>query len=245
MSKSILITGISSGIGHVVIKRCLKENFNVTGVLREESQKKLFSSNGNLPPKLHIADLSNRQDVQSLSKQIQGQSFDYVLLNAGCGQTGMFHELSDSSINHIIDTNLVSNMHLVHTLLPNALEHGTKFIFVSSLAARLPAYRFASYATSKAAISKFCNSLRREYPKLSFLCVEIGAVDTPLHEKSGNIVENKKNFKSAESIGNKLFEAMVSKTGTVTLSPDWWITRKVAMVADELLTKFMVGHNHG
>lgn len=238
--KSIFITGITSGIGSVIFDLCQKNEFDIAAVVRQEDQLNELKNKNYSSLDLYQADLSNKQDVQKLINQIKNMRFDYVLLNAGYALMGAFHELPMESIDKIIEANLLSNMRLTRAFLSNMNHHQTKFIFVSSIAARLPAHNFASYAVSKAGLSHFCNSLRREYPRLSFLCIEIGAVNTPLHNKAGNNVAQKDRFKSAQVIGQRIFKAMHTKEGVVTLSGDWWLMRKIAMCADQWLTNVML-----
>lgn len=238
--RQVLITGISSGIGNTFCKLCLENNFHVTGVVRRESQRELFSSQLGKNLDILQADLSQSQDVANLSNEIKSKPFNYIVLNAGCAQTGLFHEQSLESMQETMEANLLSNMRLVHALLPKALETKTKFVFISSISARLPAYNFASYATSKAGLSHFCNSLRRENPSLSFLCVEIGPVNTPMHKKANNTSADTEKFISPELIAQRLYQAMLKREGVVTLSWKWWLMRKIAMCADELLTRLVV-----
>lgn len=224
--KSILITGVTSGIGHEVMKLCLAEDIKITGVVRTAQQLEQFAKE--FPSiKFLVADLSDPNQVQSLVSKLKTQQFDYILLNAGYAQVGTFHELSEDSIDVMININLLTNMKLVHALLPRALDVGSKITMVSSMVAHMPGGNYASYAVSKAGLSHFHRCLRREYPKLPLLCIEIGAVDTPMHEKSGNKVTNKKMFKSRDMIAQKLWHAVKHQTGVKTLSWDWMIIRRI------------------
>ena len=239
VDKKVFVTGVSSGIGYEFCKLCLERNCHVTGVVREDSQRELFS---NEKDHLEIvqADLSKKEDLSLLFQSISNKAYDYIVLNAGFAKTGLFHEQSLDLMEKTIRVNLLSNMWLVHQLLPKAIESNTKFVFVSSISARLPAYNFASYATSKAGLSHFCNSLRREYPSVSFLCAEIGPVNTPMHKKSNNVNAHPVKFKSSKFVARRLYQSMLKKQGFVTLSWDWWLMRKIAMSADELMTRLMI-----
>ena len=227
---TIFITGITSGIGYEILQICLEKNFHVTAVIRHDSQKNQFKDISSENLSLYVADLSKKEPLQKVAQSLKFKSFDYILLNAGCARIGLFHQLPEESIDEIMEVNVLGTMRLVHAFLPQSIKDGTKFIFVSSLVARLPASRYATYATSKAALSKFVESVRREYKEVSFLLVEIGAVDTPLHSKANNVGVNKRHFKSPRVIAQRLFKAMLNKTGTVTLSLDWALIRKLAMI---------------
>jgi len=235
MSKRVLITGVTSGIGRVVFEKALKRNYEITCVLRREEQRSLFADCPQEKVRLCIADLADKAQVELLSEELRDKSFDYILFNAGCSETGIFHKTTDESIERIMQANLLANMHLTHALLPKALEKKTRLVYVSSLMAHMPGINCASYATSKSALSHFVYSLRCMYPALPILCVEIGPVDTPLHAKVKNdISRHKKFFKSAEKIGGLLFDAMHAKRGLTTLQPEWTVLRKFMMTFEGL-----------
>lgn len=225
--KRILITGITSGIGEELVKRCVDTGMQVTGVVRTLEQKQKFDAQPTNGLEVLCADLSSSEQVEQLSDQLAGKNFQYVVFNAGYARVGSFAELPVDSIDDMLSVNLRSNMRLTHALLPQALSNQTKLVYVSSMVANMPGGNYASYAVSKAGLSHFCRCLRREYPELPVLCIEIGAVDTPMHEKSGNKVTNKKMFKSRDVIVDRLFKAMQSRTGVATLSWDWTIIRRI------------------
>ncbi len=227
MPNSVLITGVTSGIGEQLMHRCLDAGMNVTGVVRTSEQKQQLDARQLDRLSVVAADLSAADQVERLCADLADKSFSHVVMNAGYAQVGTFGELSAQSIDDMLNVNLRSNMRLTHALLPRALSLSTKLVFVSSMVAHMPGGNYASYAVSKAGLSHFCRCLRREYPTLPILCIEIGAVDTPMHEKSGNQVTNKKMFKSKEKIVGRLFEAMQHQTGVKTLSWDWTVIRRL------------------
>jgi len=238
-SKSILITGITSGLGSVVLQKCLNEQFQVTGVVRNKEQQEQLGKQFNTPLDILIADLSKREEVKELSRNLKNRTFDYILLNAGCGDTGRFHKLTEDSIDILMEANLLSNMRLVYALLPDALEHKSKIVFVSSLAARMPGSMYTSYCVSKAGLSHFYSCIKREYPSLPLLCIEIGAVNTPMHKKSKNTEANPEKFRSAEEVGDRLFKAMKNQVGIKTLYWQWGMARKIVMMADQLIVNLL------
>lgn len=225
------LTGITSGMGRVVMEHCIRAGFDITGIVRNEEKKQaLLQEHPNL--KLLTCDLAKRDNVKKLANQIKDNHFDYVLLNAGIANVDQFHKLPAESFEDTMEVNLITNMRLVHTLLPNAIPDKTKFIFISSLVARFPGNKFASYATSKAGLSHFYSSLCLEYPKLPMLCIEVGGVATPFHEKANMKLDNS-SFKSQDTIGKKIFEAMKTKTGIMTLSLDWYLLRKLGFLVND------------
>lgn len=232
---SVLLSGVTSGIGAHLLMRCVDAGYEVSVVVRKKGQaddiKKHFSSVTCL-----VCDLSDTSAVSRLAKKLEKLRFDFVIWNAGTAQVGKFHELPASSIDDTLSANLTAHMKLTRALLPRALPDKTKFCFTSSLAARAPGRRYAAYSVAKAGVSMFCSALRAEYPDLEVLCVEIGAVRTPFHGKAGMDVDNS-GFVSHVLIADKYFDAMHEKSGIVTLHPRFYWIRKGALWFPELVIR--------
>lgn len=229
---SILITGVTSGIGAEVLKHCLNANWDVSVIVRTDHQKQKLQKD-NPTVQFFVAELSKREEVKHIAQQLASKQFDYVLFNAGAGKEGVFHKSPLQDFEDVIETNLMSNVVLMHALLQNALPNKTKFTFVSSLASYYPLKANVNYSVSKTGLSYFHHGLHIEYPHLPLLCVEIGAVKTPIHEKSGMHISKMK-FKSVEKIGKRLFEVMQTKTGVTSLTVDWYVLRKLNYALHDL-----------
>jgi short-subunit dehydrogenase len=229
---SLFITGITSGIGSVILHLAVSKKWNITAVIRSQKQKSELQKKYPTVTFL-IAELSNRKQVDSLAKNLK-TNFDYVVLNAGYADVGKFHELSVSSYENMIETNLLTNMRFAHTFLSGK----AKIIFTSSIVARLPGKKYATYAVSKAALSQFYASLAVAYPHKQFLCIELGGVATPFHKKTKFGVSSMW-LKDQELIGKRMFKAIQHKTGVTTLALDWNIARKILMVFEDTILKMM------
>lgn len=209
------------------MRQCLNAGQQVVGVVRQPRQRQSLLEDFSKDLDVEVADLSKDAEVARLAQRIKAQRFDYVVLNAGCADVGSFAELSEESMRSVMQTNLLANMQIVRAMIPNALEYKTKFVFVSSLSARLPGMKFASYAVSKAGLTQLYKSLAVEYPTIDFLCIELGGVDTAFHRKAGYTVERRR--KAPEKVGKWVYGAMLSKTGMCTLTIEWRIVRRILM----------------
>ena len=227
----VLITGVSSGLGEALMRECLAAGYEVTGVVRRDEQKQALEAAHATGLAVEVADLAQPAAVTALLERVAGRRFDYVVLNAGCADVGAFAELPDDSIDSVMQTNLLCNMQIVRALIPGALEAGTKFVFVSSVCARLPGIQFASYAVSKAGLTQLYKSLAVEYPQLDFLCLELGGMQTPFHEKAGYTEQRKR--KSADEVARRMHRSMLKDKGLRTLAVDWWLMRRVLMTFED------------
>ena len=89
---------------------------------------------------------------------------DILINNAGVEYTGLYHELTTSQIQDVLDVNLQAPMMLTHALLKGMVERGTGHIVnMSSLAGRVGPACQEPYAATKAALVAFTYALRASY----------------------------------------------------------------------------------
>lgn len=225
---AIFITGLTSGIGEVVLGRALADGHSVTGIVRSEEQKKHLLAAHPQRLMLYVADLRDSEAVLDIAHQLGEVSFSHILLNAGYAELGKLHEISEDSIFDMFEANLISHVLLLKNLLPSALANDSKICIVSSMSARIPGSNYAVYGMSKSALSYLVDALAFEYPRLRTLCVEIGGIATPFHTKAKSAFDLAR-FKPQEETGNRLYQALLKREGFTTLYWDWAITRFVLM----------------
>lgn len=234
-----LLTGVTSGIGSVVLCRCLADGHTVCAVVRSDEQRQRLRQAYPDNLDIEVAELADRVQVSDLVARLQSRTFDYVLLNAGCAQIGAYHEQSMDDIDTVMQANLLSNMQIVHGLLPMIRRQRARVIFVSSIVARVPGRDYAAYAVSKAGLSHFYAALSLEYPEIPMLCVEIGPVHTDFHEKAKLQLESRRGFKAQDLIGNRLYDAMLRRTGVTTLAFDWACGRLLLMSLEDIVHRVL------
>ena len=226
---SIFLTGVTSGIGAIVLRECIRDGRRVLVLVRSEEQgRALRQEHGDQVESL-VADLRFPAQTSALSETLRTRRFDQVLLNAGYAVLGPFADVSADDFDAMIEANLLANTRLVRALLPGLRESKGKLTIVSSIVARLPGRDYAAYGVAKAGLSHFAQSLRLEEPELKLLCLEIGGVNSEFHQKSRSSFRVEK-FKSTRTIGRRVYRAMFSgSTGLRTLDPGWWLMRRIAM----------------
>ena len=222
----IFMTGLTSGIGEIVLKKALADGHSVMGIVRSEEQKKHLLVAYPERLTLYVADLRDGDSVLDIAHNLRSIRFSHILLNAGYAELGKLHEISEESIFDMFEANLVSHVMLLKNLLPSCLANDTKICIVSSMAARIPGSNYATYGMAKAALSYLVDALAFEYPKLRTLCVEIGGVATPFHTKAKSGFDLA-HFKPQEETGKRLYQALLKREGFTTLYLDWAVLRFV------------------
>jgi short-subunit dehydrogenase len=222
VSKTVLITGATSGLG-LELARLYAKDSRLLLLGRKPLSKlsdKLFHDHAYCQ-----CDLSkpNCAEVVQEWLEIEGiASLDLLIHNAGVGYYGNLLRQSDKSLDELLQTNLYAPIRLTHALLPhlkNAKGKNAKgkIVFISSVAANLPVAQYSVYGSSKAALSGFARNLRLELPDISVQTIYPGATRTEMHAKSGATKLNTQRFPGAEKVAEKIVKAVAGNKNEVTL----------------------------
>jgi short-subunit dehydrogenase len=169
MSKSILVTGGTKGIGRAIIERFGAEGFDVFTCSRHlgdlEELKTDFESQ--FPTqKIYIfpADLSKKEEVQSFSYEVKKQRIpDVIVNNTGVFYSGSIHSEPEGNFELMMHTNLFSAYYLTRAFTDEMISRKSGHIFSIGSIAGLTAYaNGGSYAISKWAMLGFTKCLREE-----------------------------------------------------------------------------------
>ena len=165
---------------------------------------------------------------------------DILIHNAGIGSYGRIGEQHATNIRALVDTNLRAPIALTHHLLPAVVRSKGKIVFVSSVAASLPAPDYAVYAATKAALEGFARNLRIELGQTATVQTIVpGAIRTSMHEKSGAPVAalGWHRFPTAETVARQIVRAIDAKGAVVTIGTG----NRVARFAGRMLPRVVEG----
>ncbi|WP_299891922.1 SDR family oxidoreductase [uncultured Lacinutrix sp.] len=159
MSKVILITGGSSGIGKSIGEYLTKNGFTVYGTSRSAEKYK------DHPFKIVGLDV---KDIDSINKAVaeviaaEGQ-LDVVINNAGVGITGPIEEIPQAEIQHNFDTNLFGPINVIKAVLPQMRNQNSGLIInITSIAGYMGLPYRGIYSASKGALELLTEAFRIE-----------------------------------------------------------------------------------
>lgn len=169
MSKSILVTGGTKGIGRAIIERFANEGFDVITCARNE--KDLTELRADLEQNhalIHVlavkADLSKKEEVLDFAEKVKAFGVPDVLVNnTGVFLPGAILDEPDGNFELMMETNLYSAYYLTRALIGGMKERKSGHIFSMGSIAGLTAYaNGGSYAISKWAMLGMTKCLREE-----------------------------------------------------------------------------------
>lgn len=163
MTKTILITGATSGFGRAAARRFVAGGgWRAIGTGRRGDRLRALQDElGDAFLPLEI-DMRDRQAVESLAELSPPWSeIDLLLNNAGLAPpTTPLADTDWDRIADVIDTNVAGVVALTRALLPKLVERRGQIVNLSSVAATYPYKGGAVYAGTKAFVRQFSLDLR-------------------------------------------------------------------------------------
>lgn len=181
ISRTVLITGATSGIGLALYEKYTAQGDNVIACGRDKHKLQKLCAKAF---KTVVFDMTEPAQIELVSVDIE--EIDILILNAGdCKYIDDAKHFDGKMFSEIISTNLSSLGALLQFFLP-LVNKGGQVVFVSSSATIMPFPRSEAYGASKAGMDYLANSLR-----LDLVCEEIGVtlvhpgfIKTPLTDKN-------------------------------------------------------------
>jgi NAD(P)-dependent dehydrogenase (short-subunit alcohol dehydrogenase family) len=173
MSKVILITGVSSGIGKACAEYLSGKYDKVYGTTRREP-------GGTEKYKVMQMDVRDPEAVQRVIKTIVEKEgrIDVLVNNAGIGHGGAIENYSEEEMNQEISVNFFGKVRMIKAVLPYMRsQHNGLIINVSSIGGLMGLPFQGFYSASKFAIEGLSESLRLELKPFGINVVQINPGD--------------------------------------------------------------------
>lgn len=239
-SKTVLISGTSSGIGLATARHFAEEGWNVVATMRNPGAQ-LEASDSLLILALDVTDPGSIARAIATGIKRFGR-IDVLVNNAGYGQYGLFEAIPAERIQAEFDVNVFGMMNVTRAMLPHfrANKSGT-IINISSGAGIYTMPMISAYCASKFAVEGFSEALAFELAPQNILVKIVephgGVTDTAFNERAARdnaadpaltdyepfVLQTRKAFAgmvaarsiSAEDVAWTIFEAAIDGTDTL------------------------------
>ncbi len=184
-----IVTGAGSGIGQASAIRLAEEGATVicadiNAITANETAEQIRKFNLKAEGfEIDISDSSACESIVSHCVEKYG-AIDILVNNAGVNLPGVFHEVSNETIDRTLNVNVKGAMYLTRAALPHMLKNSRGSIVNMSSVNGLVSEPFLSvYSASKGAIVMFTRGIALDYAKTGIRCNAIcpGWVDTPIN----------------------------------------------------------------
>lgn len=179
MSKVVLITGASSGLGLSLANYLVNRGYIVYGSSRKITTDHTF--------KTIVMDVCDADSVDSAVKSIVEKEgkIDVVINNAGLGIAGPVENLNLLDVLNVFQTNVMGVIRVMQAVLPYMRSRQSGLLLnISSIAAEMGLPYRGAYSASKAALDRVTEALRVEVKKFGIkVClVQPGGVVTDINK---------------------------------------------------------------
>ncbi len=183
---SILITGVSTGIGRACAQHFAREGWKVIGTVRNPATAEKVDWPGEVSlERLDLEDPASPGACGAAVIKRHGCP-DALLNNAGMLQFGPIEDLGAAELERLFQVNVFGQIALINALLPSMRERGSGTLAnVTSLGGRTVFPFFAGYNATKWALEGFSEGLWHELRPFGIRvkAIEPGYVDTAIWGK--------------------------------------------------------------
>jgi NAD(P)-dependent dehydrogenase (short-subunit alcohol dehydrogenase family) len=209
VSKTILITGCSSGIGYATAVELRQRGHNVIASARKTEDVARLKEEGFTAVPLDLADSTSIRQAVEQAFDITGGKIDALFNNGAFGQPGAVEDLSRDVLRHQFETNLFGTHELTNLLIPSMRKQGHGRIIYNSSVLGLVAMKYrGAYNASKYALEGLADTLRLELngTNIHISLIEPGPILSNFRKNA--YVLYKKNIDPAHSFHKKAYDAI-------------------------------------
>jgi 3-oxoacyl-[acyl-carrier protein] reductase len=190
LSKNVLVTGSSRGIGKSIALKYAKEGYNI--ILNCSSS---FNELCNTAEEIKsygvsclpiMANVSSYESVSNMFEEISMVMghVDIVINNAGISSIKLFTQTTEDDWDNIINTNLKSLYNVCSHAVPYMIKNHTgNIINISSVWGNLGASCEVAYSASKGGVNSFTKALAKELAPSNIRVngIACGLINTPMN----------------------------------------------------------------
>jgi 3-oxoacyl-[acyl-carrier protein] reductase len=190
MSKTVIVTGASRGIGRAIALAYANDGYNVViNYLNSKSKafeiKKMIEADGGSAEAIK-ADVSCRSEAESLiSSAVQKYGkIDVLVNNAGIAEQALFTDITEQMWDRIFNVNVKGTFNCIQAVLPGMIHRKSgKIINISSVWGITGASCEVHYSASKAAVIGLTKALAKEVglSGITVNCIAPGVIDTDMN----------------------------------------------------------------
>lgn len=231
-SKDVVVTGVSTGIGHATTKVLVERGFRVFGSVRKQADADRLQREFGKNYVPLIMDISDSDAVRQAAQQVRSMIGDKNLVglvnNAGIVVSGPLLYLRPSEYRRQLDVNLISPLVVIQAFAPllgtDRKRQGAagRIVNVTSSGGKVAIPLLGAYTASKFGLEGMSDALRRELMLfgIDLVIIEPGTVNTEMFDKGEK--EDLSEFKQTEywEAVQKFQKFIVTEARTNGLPPE-------------------------
>jgi NAD(P)-dependent dehydrogenase (short-subunit alcohol dehydrogenase family) len=206
VSKAVLITGCSTGIGRATAQHLAGKGWTVYATARKLDAIQDLAAKGCKVLPLDVCDESSMRAAVDTIEQAEG-AVGVLVNNAGYGQDGPFEEVPMTDVRRQFETNVFGLTRLTQMVLPGMRKQGWgKIVNLSSMGGKLTFPGGAFYHATKHAVEALSDALRFEVKPfgIDVIIIEPGPIKTRFGDTAIDTINKVNSSQSAYAAFNDL-----------------------------------------
>ena len=201
--RSVLVTGVSTGIGRSIAEELLKSDFIVIGSVRNKEDAKYLEEHYSDNFCSVVFDVTKKDEIDKAKIEVEKileQKKSYlscIINNAGIAIGGPVRYLTVDNFRKQFEVNFFGLIEVSKTFLDllidsNKYKMKNKIINIGSISGKRSYPFVGPYTSSKFALEGFTDAFRRELlmHDIDVILIEPGPIRTPIWEKTPDIDNN-------------------------------------------------------
>ena len=180
MTKVILVTGASSGIGYDAAEAFARQGHRVYAAARRVERMEPLKAFGVIPLRMDVTDEASLEEGVRTVLEAEGR-IDALVNNAGYGYFGAIENVSMEEARRQLEVNVFGLARLCQLVLPSMREQGSgRIVNTSSVAGKTVLYFGGWYHVSKYSVEALSDALRMELKPfgIDVSMIEPGGIQT-------------------------------------------------------------------
>jgi short-subunit dehydrogenase len=168
-TKTLLITGVSSGFGRALAQEALAVGHKVVGTVRSEDAKREFESLSTSAAFARVLDVTDFDAIDGIVAEIEASvgPIDVLVNNAGYGHEGVMEESPLGEMRRQFDVNVFGAVAMMKAVLPFMRERRRGHILnITSMGGHITLPGITYYCGSKFALEGISEALGKEVKAL-------------------------------------------------------------------------------
>jgi NAD(P)-dependent dehydrogenase (short-subunit alcohol dehydrogenase family) len=246
VSRSVLVTGASSGIGLASALRLSNAGWRVYGGVRTDADAASLRGHRVEPVELDVTDGSQI----TAAAGVVGQELHGLVANAGIAIAAPLELVPLEELRHQLEVNVVGQVAVLQAVLPALRRAGGRVVLIGSIGGRSALPFLGPYAASKHALEAFADVLRVELAPwgIAVSIIEPASVKTAIWTKGAEKADALREQLSPEA--SALYAARIARFREIALKrgpgvdPDV-VARAVehALTASRPKARYLVGRD--
>jgi NAD(P)-dependent dehydrogenase (short-subunit alcohol dehydrogenase family) len=232
-SKTLFITGVSSGFGRAIANAALAAGHQVVGTVRNEAALAEFEEQLRGRSHARLLDVSQFDAIAPLVAEVESRigPVDVVINNAGYGHEGILEESPLDEMRRQFDVNVFGAVAVIKAFLPfMRVRRRGHIVNITSMGGTITMPGIAYYCASKFALEGISDSLAKEVKGFGIAVTAVAPGSFRTDWAGRSMLRSPRSIADYDALFDPIRRARLDKSGNQLGDPD-----KAAMAIMQLL----------